>query len=79
MNQKRGYTPPMSPAEGRTDGHRTQAQADARGGGEPDAPLTTAERKELAQLRCQACQITQERDIVAKATVRFYRSRPASV
>ena len=26
-----------------------QAQADALGGGKPDAPLTTAERQELAQ------------------------------
>ena len=30
-----------------------QAQADALGGGKPDAPLTTAERQELAQLRRQ--------------------------
>ena len=44
-----------------------QAQADAPGGGKPDALLTTAERQELAQLRHQVRQITQERDILAKA------------
>ena len=44
-----------------------QAQADALGGGKPDAPLTTAELQELAQLRRQVRQITQERDILAKA------------
>ncbi len=48
-----------------------QAQADALGGGKPDAPLTTAERQELAQLRRQVRQITQERDILAKATAWF--------
>jgi hypothetical protein len=41
------------------------------GGGRPDAPLTTAERHELAQLRRQLRQITQERDILAKATAWF--------
>ena len=39
-----------------------QAQADALGGGKPVAPMTTAERQELAQLRRQVRQITQERD-----------------
>ena len=48
-----------------------QANADALGGGKPDAPLTTAERQELAQLRRQVRQITQERDILAKATAWF--------
>ena len=41
------------------------------GGGRPDAPLTTAERQELAQLRRQLRQVTQERDILAKATAWF--------
>ena len=41
------------------------------GGGKPDAPLTTAERPELAQLRRQLRQITLERDILAKATAWF--------
>ena len=44
-----------------------QAQADALGGGKPDAPLTTAERQELVLLRRQVRQISQERDILAKA------------
>ena len=48
-----------------------QAQADALGSGKPDAPMTTAERQELAQLRRQVRQITQERDILAKATAWF--------
>jgi transposase len=48
-----------------------QAQADVLGGGKPDAPLTTAERQELAQLRRQVRQVTQERDILAKATAWF--------
>jgi transposase len=41
------------------------------GGSRPDAPLTTAERQELAQLRRQLRQVTQERDILAKATAWF--------
>ena len=45
-----------------------QAQADALGGGRSDAPLTTAERQELSQLRRQVRQISMERDILAKAT-----------
>ena len=48
-----------------------QAHADEFGGGKPDAPLTTAERQELAQLRKQLRQITMERDILAKATAWF--------
>jgi len=48
-----------------------QATADELGGGKPDAPLTTAERQELAQLRRQLRQATQERDILAKATAWF--------
>lgn len=48
-----------------------QAHADELGGGRPDAPLTTAERQELVQLRRQLRQITQERDILAKATAWF--------
>ena len=48
-----------------------QAQADERGGGRPDAPLTTAERQEFAQLRRQLRQVTLERDILAKATAWF--------
>ena len=45
-----------------------QAQADALGGGRSAAPLTTAERQELSQLRRQVRQISMERDILAKAT-----------
>ena len=48
-----------------------QAHADELGGGKPDAPLTTAERQELAQLRKQLRQVTMERDILAKATAWF--------
>ena len=48
-----------------------QANADDLGGRSPDAPLTTAERQELAQLRRQLRQVTQERDILAKATAWF--------
>jgi transposase len=48
-----------------------QADADELGSGKPDAPLTTAERQELAQLRRQLRQVTQERDILAKATAWF--------
>ncbi len=48
-----------------------QAKADEMGGSRPDAPLTTAERQELAQLRRQLRQVTQERDILAKATAWF--------
>lgn|SRR5487761_1955744 len=48
-----------------------QARADEMGGGRADAPLTTAERQELAQLRRQLRQVTQERDILAKATAWF--------
>jgi transposase len=44
-----------------------QAKADGMAGGRPDAPLTTAERQELAQLLRQLRQVTQERDILAKA------------
>ena len=50
--------------------HR-QAHADELGGGKSDAPLTTAERQELAQLRKQLRQVTMERDILAKATAWF--------
>ena len=48
-----------------------QAHADELGGGKSDAPLTTAERQELAQLRKQLRQVTMERDILAKATAWF--------
>lgn len=48
-----------------------QARADEPGGGKSDAPLTTAERQELAQLRKQLRQVTMERDILAKATAWF--------
>jgi transposase len=48
-----------------------QAKADEMGSARPDAPLTTAERQELAQLRRQLRQVTQERDILAKATACF--------
>lgn len=48
-----------------------QAKADELGGGKPDAPLTRSERQELAQLRRQLRQVTQERDILAKATAWF--------
>lgn len=48
-----------------------QSKADEMGGGRPDAPLTTAERQELAMLRRQVRLVTQERDILAKATAWF--------
>ena len=48
-----------------------QAKADEMGGGRPDAPLTSAERQELSMLRRQLKQVTQERDILAKATAWF--------
>ena len=48
-----------------------QAQADVLGGGRSDAPLTTAERQELSELRRLVRQITMERDILAKATAWF--------
>ena len=48
-----------------------QAHVDEHGGGRPEAPLTTAERQELAQLRKQLRQVTLERDILAKATAWF--------
>lgn len=48
-----------------------QAKADAIGGGRADAPLTTAERQEMARLRKQLRQVTLERDILAKATAWF--------
>ena len=48
-----------------------QAKADEAGGGKPNAALTTAERQELAQLKRQLRQVTQERDILAKATAWF--------
>ena len=47
------------------------AHDDERGGRRPDAPLTTAERQEFAQLRRQLRQVTLERDILAKATAWF--------
>ncbi len=45
-----------------------QSNADELGGGKSDAPLTTAERQELAQLRTKLRQVTMERDILAKAS-----------
>ena len=48
-----------------------QALADELGGGKSDAPLTTAERQEFAQLRKQLRQVTMERDILAKAMAWF--------
>jgi transposase len=48
-----------------------QAKANEIGCGRLDAPLTNAERQELVQLRRQLRQITQERDILAKATAWF--------
>ena len=48
-----------------------QAKADEAGGDKPNAALTTAERQELAQLKRQLRQVTQERDILAKATAWF--------
>jgi transposase len=54
-----------------------QAKADEMGGSRPDAPLTTAERQELAQLRRQLRQVTQERDILAKATAWFANKESA--
>ena len=48
-----------------------QANADEQGGGRSDVALTTSERQELSQLRRQLRQVTQERDILAKATAWF--------
>ena len=48
-----------------------EAKADEQGGLNPNAPLTTAERQELTQLRRQLKQVTLERDILAKATAWF--------
>ncbi len=48
-----------------------QARADELAGSKSHAPLTTAERQELAQLRKQLRQVTMERDILAKATAWF--------
>jgi len=48
-----------------------QAQADEGGGGRSDAPLTTAERQEFAQLRRQLRQVALERDILVNATAWF--------
>jgi transposase len=48
-----------------------RAHAEELGVGKSDAPLTTAERQELAQLRKQLRQVTMERDILAKATAWF--------
>ena len=48
-----------------------QSKIDAAGDVSPDAPLTTAERQELASLRRELRQVKQERDILAKATAWF--------
>ena len=48
-----------------------QSKIDAVGDASPDAPLTTAERQELAALRRELRQVKQERDILAKATAWF--------
>jgi len=48
-----------------------RAKADEMVDTKRHAPLTTAERQELAQLRRQLRQVTQERDILAKATAWF--------
>ncbi len=48
-----------------------QAKANEIGGGRLDAPLTTAERQELALLRRQLRQITQKCDVLARATAWF--------
>lgn len=45
-----------------------KAHTDELGGGKFDAPLTTSERQELAQLGKQLRQVRMERDILAKAT-----------
>ena len=44
-----------------------QTQMDAAGDSSADAPLTTAERQELAALRRELRKIKQEREILAKA------------
>ena len=44
-----------------------QSKIDAAGDASSDAPLTTAERQELASLRRELRQVKQERDILAKA------------
>jgi len=46
-----------------------QAEIDEGGGGE--GPLTSEERAELAELRRKLKQVTQERDILKKATAFF--------
>ena len=48
-----------------------QSQIDAVGSTSSDAPLSTAERQELAALRRELRQVKQERDILAKATAWF--------
>ena len=48
-----------------------QSKIDAAGDASPDAPLTSAERQELAALRRELRQVKQERDILAKATAWF--------
>lgn len=55
-----------------------RAKAEEIGGGRPDAPLTSAERQELAQLRRENRQIKLERDILAKATAWFANKDSAS-
>lgn len=48
-----------------------QVKADEMGGGRLDTPLTTPERQEMAQLRRQLRQVTQEHDILVKAMAWF--------
>ena len=48
-----------------------QDQVCVLGGGRSDAPLTTAERQELIELRRKLRQVQMEHDILAKATAWF--------
>lgn len=48
-------------------------QAEVDGAADPAGPLTTDERAEVARLRRELRRVTQERDILKKATVFFAR------
>lgn len=47
------------------------AQAEVDRAGDPDGPLTTSERAELAQLKRDLKRVTQERDFLKKAAAFF--------
>lgn len=46
-------------------------RADIDGTGDPNGPLTTEERTEMARLRRELRRVTEERDILKKATAFF--------